>query len=188
MGDSEYFLAFQNIVLPVGYEFQPQLVLVSAGFDAAVGDPLGGYKVTPAMYGLMTHQLASLAQGRLVVALEGGYNLSSISASATQCARALLGDPLPPVEITKAQDSALETIRNVVRVQRPHWRCLATLVDKTLPETLETGARDDVETLETGARDDVETLVTGIDNLNITQSPVRSVQRSKLLAQQSTTI
>ena len=177
MGDSEYFLAFQNIVLPVGYEFQPELVLVSAGFDAAEGDPLGGYKVTPAMYGLMTHQLACLAQGRLVLALEGGYNLSSISACATQCAQALLGDPLPPVEITKPRDSALETIRNVVRVQRPHWKCLATLADKTLPETLETGIRDDVES-----------LVTGLGDLNITQSPIRSVQRSKLLAQQNTTI
>ena len=47
MGDTEYFLAFQNIILPVGYEFNPDLVLVSAGFDAAVGDPLGGYKVSP---------------------------------------------------------------------------------------------------------------------------------------------
>jgi len=125
----------------------------------------------------MTHQLACLAQGRLVLALEGGYNLSSISASATQCAQALLGDPLPPVEITKPRDSALETIRNVVRVQRPHWKCLATLADKTLPETLETVIRDDVES-----------LVTGLGDLNITQSPIRSVQRSKLLAQQNTTI
>jgi acetoin utilization deacetylase AcuC-like enzyme len=43
----------------------------------------------------MTHQLSGLAEGRVVVALEGGYNLSSISESAAMCARALLGDPLP---------------------------------------------------------------------------------------------
>ena len=42
-GDPEYLLAFQTIVMPVAYEFSPQLVLVSAGFDAAVGDPLSGY-------------------------------------------------------------------------------------------------------------------------------------------------
>jgi acetoin utilization deacetylase AcuC-like enzyme len=47
------------------------------------------------MYGYMTHQLSGLAEGRLVLALEGGYNLSSISEAATMCARALLGDPLP---------------------------------------------------------------------------------------------
>jgi len=42
MGDAEYISVMQNIILPVAYEFSPELVLVSAGFDAAVGDPLGG--------------------------------------------------------------------------------------------------------------------------------------------------
>lgn len=42
MGDAEYMTVMQNLILPVAYEFCPELVLVSAGFDAAVGDPLGG--------------------------------------------------------------------------------------------------------------------------------------------------
>jgi len=42
MGDTEYLAAFTNIVLPIAYEYGPELVLVSAGFDAAQGDPLGG--------------------------------------------------------------------------------------------------------------------------------------------------
>ena len=50
---------------------------------------------SPEMYGYMTHQLSGLAEGRVVVALEGGYNLSSISEAACMCTRALLGDPLP---------------------------------------------------------------------------------------------
>jgi acetoin utilization deacetylase AcuC-like enzyme len=50
---------------------------------------------SPEMYGHMTHQLSGLAEGRLVLALEGGYNLTSISEAASMCARALLGDPLP---------------------------------------------------------------------------------------------
>ena len=54
MGNAEYLAAFQSIVLPIAYEFNPQLVLVSAGFDAAKGDPLGGYRLSPAMYGHMT--------------------------------------------------------------------------------------------------------------------------------------
>ena len=54
MGDTEYLMAFQSIVLPIAYEFDPQLVLVSAGFDAAKGDPLGGYRLSPGMYGHMT--------------------------------------------------------------------------------------------------------------------------------------
>src|SRR5688572_30774027 len=42
MGDTEYLAAFLNVVLPIAYEYCPELVLVSAGFDAARGDPLGG--------------------------------------------------------------------------------------------------------------------------------------------------
>lgn len=42
MGDAEYMAAFTQVVLPVAYEYNPDLVLVSAGFDACVGDPLGG--------------------------------------------------------------------------------------------------------------------------------------------------
>lgn len=45
MGDMEYIAAFQRIILPIAYEFAPELVLISAGFDAALGDPLGGCKV-----------------------------------------------------------------------------------------------------------------------------------------------
>ena len=54
MGDTEYLMAFQSVVMPIAYEFDPQLVLVSAGFDAAKGDPLGGYRLSPGMYGHMT--------------------------------------------------------------------------------------------------------------------------------------
>lgn len=42
MGDAEYLAAFKQIILPIAYQFNPQLVLVAAGFDAAQGDPLGG--------------------------------------------------------------------------------------------------------------------------------------------------
>lgn len=42
MGDSEYLAAFHQVVMPIAYQYNPQLVLVAAGFDAAQGDPLGG--------------------------------------------------------------------------------------------------------------------------------------------------
>lgn len=42
MGDAEYIAAFQQAVMPIAYQFNPELVLISAGFDACVGDPLGG--------------------------------------------------------------------------------------------------------------------------------------------------
>ena len=112
-------------------------MIVSAGFDAAVGDPLGGYRVTPAQYGAMTQQLLRLAAGRLVLALEGGYNLSSISACAVECGRAVLGDPLaPPKPLPHPRESALQTVRDVIRSQRPFWSCLAVW-DKQLPPDID---------------------------------------------------
>ncbi|KAI3912466.1 hypothetical protein MKW92_019917, partial [Papaver armeniacum] len=62
-------------------QFSPELTIVSAGFDAARGDPLGLCDVTPRCYAEMTSMLASIC-GKLLVILEGGYNLRSISASA----------------------------------------------------------------------------------------------------------
>lgn len=100
MGDPEYLAAFHHLVMPIAREvnththtcaseqficsncvlnrfffraaaqFSPELVLVSAGFDAARGDPLGGYQVTPECYAHLTHQLLSLAAGRVLVILE----------------------------------------------------------------------------------------------------------------------
>ena len=70
VGDADYIYAFQKVVMPIAYEFKPQLVIVSAGFDAAAGDPLGGCEVSPAGYAHMTHMLMPLAEGKLVLVLE----------------------------------------------------------------------------------------------------------------------
>ena len=93
--DDDYLAAFESIVMPAARTFQPDLVFVSAGFDAAMGDPLGGCEVTPNGYGQMLHMLSSLASGRVIVALEGGYHLSAISASMLFCANVLLGENVP---------------------------------------------------------------------------------------------
>mmetsp|Transcript_135003 Transcript_135003/g.431315 ORF Transcript_135003/g.431315 Transcript_135003/m.431315 type:complete len:835 (-) Transcript_135003:123-2627(-) len=95
-GDAEYLEAFEKLLLPIAADFQPDLVVVSSGFDAAAGDPLGECEVTPAGYHALTRMLLSLAGGRVVVVLEGGYNLESISNSMVACTRALFGDPMPP--------------------------------------------------------------------------------------------
>uniref|UniRef100_A0A4W4E462 Protein deacetylase HDAC6 n=1 Tax=Electrophorus electricus TaxID=8005 RepID=A0A4W4E462_ELEEL len=133
MGDPEYLAAFHNIVMPVAREFAPELVLVSAGFDAARGDPLGGYQVTPECYAHLTHQLLSLAAGRVLIILEGGYNLTSISESMAMCTSMLLGDtppllpPLPP-----PHPNATLTINNVLRAHAPYWRSLRIQIPESL--------------------------------------------------------
>lgn len=121
VGDSEYLAAFQRIIMPIAYQFNPQLVLVAAGFDAARGDELGGCDVTPEGYGQMTHLLTSLAGGKVAVLLEGGYNLNSITVSMTACVRALLGDPLPPPKIGTVDPASAAAIQRVIKYHLPYW-------------------------------------------------------------------
>ncbi|KAM9752643.1 histone deacetylase 6 isoform 2-T2 [Menidia menidia] len=128
MTDADYIAAFQQLLLPVAYQFQPQLVLVSAGFDAAAGDPKGEMCVSPQGFQLLTHMLMSLAGGRLVLALEGGYNLQATAEGAAACVRALLGGACPPLAPpTTPSDSALQSISQTVAALRPHWTCLQGL-------------------------------------------------------------
>ena len=114
--------------LPIARKFRPEIVLVSAGFDAAEGDLLGQMRVTPNGFAAMTARLRALDGGRLLLALEGGYNLDAIAASAAACLRVLLGEdePVPadrPEERLSPQaERALDRVR---RAQAPFWRELA---------------------------------------------------------------
>ncbi|XP_031253691.1 histone deacetylase 5 isoform X2 [Pistacia vera] len=89
-GDADYLAVWDHILLPVAKEFVPDIIIVSAGFDAAAGDPLGGCHVTPYGYSVMLNKLMDFAQGKIVLALEGGYNLESISNSVLACMEVLL--------------------------------------------------------------------------------------------------
>nr|CAD7444672.1 unnamed protein product [Timema bartmani] len=130
MGDAEYLAAFRTIVMPVAKEFAPDVVMVSAGFDAASGHPppLGGYKVSPACFGHMTQQLLQLADGKIVLSLEGGYDLPSICDAAQECVRALLGDepsPLKEEELKKTPcQNAIDTLQKTIAIQLSHWPCI----------------------------------------------------------------
>ena len=78
-GDRDYATIFDDIVTPIGREYQPQLILLSAGFDIYKGDPLGAMEVTAPGFAYLTRALVQLAaevcDGRLLATLEGGYNL-----------------------------------------------------------------------------------------------------------------
>jgi histone deacetylase 6 len=124
MGDADYIYAFQQVVMPIATEFNPDLVIIAAGFDAAEGDMLGGCKVTPAGYAHMTHMLMSLAGGKLAVCLEGGYNLDSIARSATAVSRTLMGQPPDRLEQTNPSTTGVSDIKEVVRQQSKFWASL----------------------------------------------------------------
>ena len=79
---SQYVKVFRRILQPVALEFQPDLVIVSAGFDIYYGDPLGAMNVTPKSFTQLTRILLNIAdqccRGRLVLALEGGYHIAGL--------------------------------------------------------------------------------------------------------------
>ncbi|XP_037936405.1 histone deacetylase 4 isoform X2 [Teleopsis dalmanni] len=135
LGDAEYIAAFRTVVMPIAKYFNPDIVLVSAGFDAAAGHPapLGGYLVSPACFGFMTRELMQLANGKVVLALEGGYDLPAICDSAQECVRALLGDPLIPIvesELNRRPcQNAIDTLQKTIAIQLQHWPCVRRLSD-----------------------------------------------------------
>ena len=121
MGDAEYLAAFERVLLPIAARFAPELVLVSCGFDAARGDLLGQMLLTPEGYAAMTSRLLALAGGRVVMALEGGYNLDAISSDACACLRVLLGERPGPREFGRPNALAEGVLDQVIRVQTAFW-------------------------------------------------------------------
>ncbi|PWA62087.1 histone deacetylase 5 [Artemisia annua] len=93
-GDEDYIAVWDHILIPVAEEFNPDIILVSAGFDAAVGDPLGGCLVTPYGYSIMLKKLMDFSDGKIVLALEGGYHLDSLAKSVLACMEVLLEDQI----------------------------------------------------------------------------------------------
>ncbi|NXX82181.1 HDAC7 deacetylase, partial [Urocolius indicus] len=136
MGDPEYLAAFRSVVMPIAHEFGPDVVLVSAGFDAADGHPppLGGYKVSAKCFGYMTKQLMSLAGGAIILALEGGHDLTAICDASEACVSALLGnelDPLPEESLKqKPNPNAVRSLETVIQVQSEYWVALQRFASK----------------------------------------------------------
>jgi acetoin utilization deacetylase AcuC-like enzyme len=95
-GDAQYAALFEAVVWPAVLRFQPQLILVSAGFDAHFADPLAQIQLSLNGYDHLTRELIRMAQqvchGRIVFVMEGGYNLDALSYGWVNIANALLGD------------------------------------------------------------------------------------------------
>ena len=167
--DSSYVLAFNWIVLPISRQFQPDVIFVCAGFDAASGDTKSkaDFQVSPRGFGWMTKQLLQLPpsqtsvasapavddakgdvercekdaeqrapQMKVIMALEGGYDIDSIAEGGLECIRSLMGeddsngnsDPAKEAEAAEGfpelpapNAEALETMRKVAAIQSTFW-------------------------------------------------------------------
>jgi acetoin utilization deacetylase AcuC-like enzyme len=126
MGDREYLRVFRDVILPVGIEYAPELVLVSAGFDAHRDDPLGGMELTAEGYAAMTREVLRLAeatcQGRVIFALEGGYHLRALEESLASVLGVLSGEDTRPNSDPGV--AGAELVSEVRRIHRAHWTSL----------------------------------------------------------------
>jgi acetoin utilization deacetylase AcuC-like enzyme len=125
IGDEGFARIFQEIVGPAAWRFQPQLILVSAGYDAHWDDPLASMQLSGGGYTAIARALAALAEelcaGRLVFTLEGGYHLEALAYSILNTFAVLLGDdhwelvdPLGPApHRERPVDDIIEQVKRV---------------------------------------------------------------------------
>ena len=124
--DMDYVQAFKEIVIPVIKEFNSELIIISAGFDAMKGDPLGKISLSPWVFHWMTKSLLEV-NPRIMVTLEGGYNLKMLTKGTNSCISALLGmERKIPKEIAvqKPTKEGLEAIRKCKEALKKYWKCL----------------------------------------------------------------
>lgn len=131
--DADFSIVYEQLLLPLGEAFRPQLVLVSAGFDTHFDDPIGGMRMTERGYGRIMRMVMQIAdahcRGGVIVMLEGGYDLSAMRKSA----RAVLETMLQP----EAHESASPALRSgspvpdiidsVRLVHGPYWKVLGNV-------------------------------------------------------------
>ncbi len=98
MGDVDYAAVIKEIIIPVARQYKPELILVSSGFDIHIQDPIGAMEVTAQGIGYMMRKLVNLAEelcgGKILVTLEGGYNLDGQVEGAFAVMSELLGESI----------------------------------------------------------------------------------------------
>ena len=130
-GDGEYVAIFEEIFRPITLEFKPEIILVSAGFDIYGGDPLGAMRVTPQGFAGLTRSVMEMAdsccEGKVVITLEGGYDLKGLrdSVKAVLMELAGLSGANTTDFVTKADRQTLGyLIKSVKKIHGQYWKNL----------------------------------------------------------------
>jgi acetoin utilization deacetylase AcuC-like enzyme len=126
MGDDDYEYIFREILIPVSDRYKPEAVLVSAGFDSYYNDPLGGMAVTEGGFATMTRILMDIAdkhcEGRVLCALEGGYDLNGLTTSVKAVTMELKGTPMyTPDKTINPSPEIKGTAAKVKQALQPYW-------------------------------------------------------------------
>jgi acetoin utilization deacetylase AcuC-like enzyme len=122
VGDAGFARVYDEVLTQVAERFRPDLILVSAGYDAHWDDPLAGLRLSLGGYWKLAQTVVALADrlcgGRLVVTLEGGYNLDVLSHGVADTCRVLLGDEAPgddPLGVPLWPERSVEDVMRAVR-------------------------------------------------------------------------
>jgi acetoin utilization deacetylase AcuC-like enzyme len=124
VGDLTYARVFDEVLTPIARRFSPELILVSAGYDAHWRDPLAGMQLSVHGFAELTRKVRVLADelcdGRLVLTLEGGYDAEALAYSVLATLTVLLGDDEPPADplgpSPRPERSAEEVLTQVKRI------------------------------------------------------------------------
>ena len=122
-GDAEYIEAFQRVIDPISRQFDPQFVLISAGFDCHYRDPLGGMNVTEEGFTAMARILLRIARdharGRCAAILEGGYDLTALKNSVARVLDEMGGERLD--QDIPDREGSLRIFPRVKEIQKQYW-------------------------------------------------------------------
>ena len=131
-GDGEYVGIFERIMKPVAMEFNPELILVSAGIDIYENDPLGSMLVSPDGFAALTRSIMDVAEkccyGKVVITLEGGYDLNGLEASIKSVLKELAGLSETSIEDMASggdQEKLDYVIKQVLQVHGGFWKGLS---------------------------------------------------------------
>jgi acetoin utilization deacetylase AcuC-like enzyme len=123
--DADYEIVYSKLALPILSQFRPELILISAGFDAHMNDPLAGMRLSSAYFGHLTAAIARVADeccdGRLVAITEGGYDLVALAESLRASIGALEG-AVPLTAVGGAAPRGETTIKAVQPHLADHWK------------------------------------------------------------------
>ena len=123
--DADYMYVFNKLLVPVALQFKPDMILVSAGQDGHVNDPLGGMELTSAGFGKLASIVKRLADstcGRTALVLEGGYNLEALAESVFEIITAF--DEEMDVSLqgdADVSEAVKERVAEVMAVQGNWW-------------------------------------------------------------------
>jgi acetoin utilization deacetylase AcuC-like enzyme len=125
-GDQDFCWLYEKILVPLAEQFEPDLILVSAGFDIYARDPLGTMRVTEEGFAGMAKLLLGIAQercnGRILFTLEGGYDVEGQARSVKAVLNVLDGKvPDSPLQLSSPSSQAEEVFQRIRDVHKDHW-------------------------------------------------------------------